>query len=120
MKTLMNIKIREQFGRACVDYEEGELLYQLIQPAVQAGDPLHLDFEGVDLFASPYFNASLARLVLAFPDKDLNSLLHISNILPVGWETAKRSIDNAKDFVRHPERQQELDEVLSEIDKERS
>jgi hypothetical protein len=116
----MRVSIREEFGRACVDYDLGEQLYAMIHPVLSKGEEVELDFIGVEVFASPFFNASLARLVMDIPTDQLNERLHLPNLNPVGRLTARKSIDNAKEFYTDPDKRKMLDDVLrAEIEREK-
>lgn len=96
MGTIMTISIKGQFGRAAIDYEDGVKLNQALVTPLKQGLDIDLDFEGVDVFASPFFNASLASLVKDFDPADLNRRLHLRNISATGRSVARRAIENAK------------------------
>ena len=42
--------------------EDGEAVYRQIHDPLVHGETVELDFDGVNIFASPFFNAGIGRL----------------------------------------------------------
>ena len=108
----MKISISERFGRAAVDYDDGQLLLEEARPEIAAGKTVELDFEGVTIYASPFFNGSVAVLVREFSSQDLRALLKLEHLTPDGRRVARRSIDNA---ATRDESEKESQRLLAEI-----
>ncbi|AVI83913.1 STAS-like domain-containing protein [Pseudomonas syringae pv. aptata] len=68
MKT---IKVRDIVGTNAISMNSGGKLKTSIIEAWQAEEKIELDFKGVDIFASPFFNASIGALL---KDKDIKAL----------------------------------------------
>jgi hypothetical protein len=110
----MKYDILAVVGENCITIEDGEKLYNLIYPRLVAGQPVELDFTGVSVFASPFFNAAIGRLLKDLNPEDLNRLLKVSNLAPVGMETLKLVIKNSARYYRDENFRKALDEILSE------
>jgi len=96
----------------CMTMEDGEKVYDLIHPELKAGRPVELDFSGVTVFASPFFNAAFGSLLEDLTPEDLDRLLKVSNLTPVGRDTLKLVIDNSARYYRDPVFRKALDEIL--------
>lgn len=105
-------------GDDCITIEDGEKIYDLIHPELMAGRPVDLDFAGVGVFASPFFNAAFGRLLKDFTPEDLNRLLKVYNLTPVGRDTLKLVIENSNRYYRDPVFRKALDEILMEQSEE--
>ncbi len=55
----MKYDIRNLVGENCMTPDEGQQVYNLIYPELVADRPVELDFSGVDIFASPFFNFAI-------------------------------------------------------------
>lgn len=113
MQTLMKISLADRVGSAAVDYDDGAKLLKEIGPRIGAGEDVHLDFSKVTIFASPFFNASLAVLASKFDPDSLNRLLVLENLSKEGEIVARRSIVNAR-LTKDPETSRRLAEALNE------
>jgi len=105
-------KILDLVGEDCITIEDGEKVYDLIHPELMAGRPVELDFAGVTVFASPFFNAAFGHLLEDLSPEDLERLLKVSNLIPVGRNTLKLVIENSAQYYRDPVFRQALDEIL--------
>ncbi len=90
----------------------------MIHPELAAGRPVELDFAGVRVFASPFFNAAFGRLLKDLTPEDLNRLLKVLNMTPVGRDTLKLVIKNSAQYYRDPAFRKALDEILMEQSEE--
>lgn len=107
-------EIFDLVGEDCLTIEDGEKVYNLIHPELLSGRPVALDFAGVGVFASPFFNAAFGRLLKDFTSDDLDRLLVISNLNSVGQDTLKLVIKNSDQYYRDPAYRKALDEILTE------
>jgi hypothetical protein len=85
-------------GDNCITVEDGEKLHKMILPALKSGDIVELDFSGVSVFASPFFNASIGALLKDISANDLNAQLKFNQLSPTGRAILRRVIENAKDY----------------------
>ncbi len=110
----MRWNIHDLIGENCITLDDGQEVYDLIYPELKSGRPVELDFSGVEVFASPFFNAAFGRLLKDLTPDDLNRLLRVSNLAPVGMDVLKLVIKNSSQYYSDPNFRKILDEVLSE------
>lgn len=94
----MKINVYEITGQLAITLDDGENLYQKIHPALSSNEYVELDFENVTIFASPFFNAGIGALLRDISSENLNRLLKIENITPVGYDVLRSVIENAKQY----------------------
>ena len=110
----MKLNIYELIGENCITMEDGRKVYDLIHPELLAGQPVELDFERVDVYASPFFNTAIGQLLKDIKAEDLNRLLKIFNLVPAGRAVLKRVIENSKQYYSDENFRKAQDEVLLE------
>lgn len=110
----MRWNIHDLIGENGITLDDGQKVYDLIHPELAAGRLVELDFSGVQVFASPFFNAAFGRLLKDLKPEDLNRLLKVSNLAPVGIDVLKLVIKNSAQYYSDPAFRKILDEVLSE------
>jgi hypothetical protein len=91
----MRISVTEIAGRNAVSSTAGEAVYKMILSGID-DEVVELDFAGVEIFSTPFFNLAIARLLDRMPSEVLNQRLHVLNLSPLGFSTLRRVIDNAK------------------------
>ena len=107
--------IYDLVGKYCMTLEDGQTVYQLIHPELKAERPVEVDFAGVDIFASPFFNFAIGQLLGDIKPETLNRLLKVSNLNPVGKQVLKTVIENSKRYYSLDEpTRQAVDKVISE------
>jgi len=110
----MKINLFDLVGEHCITIQDGERIFERIHPELVAGRPVELDFHGVGVFASPFFNGAIGRLLEDIKPEDLNRLLKISNLNDVGYTVLRRVIENSKEYYSNPTLRNVLDEILAE------
>lgn len=110
----MRHNIHDLIGKACMTPDEGQKVYNLTYPELVANRPVELDFDGVEIFASPFFNFAIGQLLRDIPPDTLNRLLKFSNLNPVGRQVLKRVIENSKQYYSNENTRKAVDEVVSE------
>jgi hypothetical protein len=110
----MNIIIRDIVGENAITLEDGEKTYQKIVPALRSEEKISLDFAGVKVFASPFFNSAIGRLLKDFSTEILNRFLSFDNLNPIGAEVLKKVIENSKQFYSKPEAQKAIEQAIAQ------
>jgi hypothetical protein len=110
----MKVDVFKEIGENCITLEDGNKIYDMIHPELSTGNNVELDFENVKIFASPFFNSAIGRLLKNLKSEDLNRLLKITNLTPTGMTVLKRVIENAKEYYSNPDMRKAVDEVLLE------
>lgn|SRR5574340_35960 len=91
----MKIVAKDIVGKNAISMQSGQLLYEKISKPLIMGEKIEIDFQGVELFASPFFNASIGFLIKDIKVADLQQRLQISNLSPVGRQLLNHVISNA-------------------------
>lgn len=111
----MTVKVHDIVGENAITLEDGQAVYDLIAPALAAGQPVTVNFSGVQVFASPFFNAAFGQLLRNAKASDLNRLLAINHLNPTGLDVLRRVIENAKQYYSSPDYRAAQEQVLREI-----
>ena len=110
----MLYKVYDITGKFATDCDSGQELYDLIYPQLEQGKSVELDFTDVGIFASAFFNYAVGALLKNITSDELNRLLDIKALSPMGHIVLNRVIDNAKQYYADPQHQQAVDTVLAE------
>ncbi len=110
----MKYKVYELIGENCMSQKAGQQIYDLIYPQLQAGKPVELDFAGVRRFLSVFFNFAISQLLRDIKAEDLDRLLVVSNLNPVGQETYDNVFENAKRYYSDQQYPQAVNEMILE------
>lgn len=111
----MYIRVKDLVGENAMTLDDGEALYARIHVPLAHGEQVDLDFEGVEVFASPFFNAGIGRLLGDLTADALNALLTFEHLSDFGGRVLRRVIENAKEYygATAPQRQ-EIDRIVHE------
>ena len=94
----MRINVRDETGPNCLTMDDGERIYGLVHPCLRAGDSVELDFEGVQLVASPFFNAAVGQLLRDMTAAELRRRVRFTDLSPAGQHVLGRVIENSAQF----------------------
>jgi hypothetical protein len=110
----MKYKIYDLFGENCMSQLNGQQLYDSIYPQLKAGEIVELDFTEVRRFLSIFFNFAIGQLLRDIPVEELDRLLVISNLSPLGEQTYQDVMENAKQYYSNEQYRQVVDEMILE------
>ena len=110
----MMFKIVDIIGETCITVEDGERIFKLVHPELSQGREVTLDFTGVSIFASPFFNAAIGQLLRDMPAEFLKSHLHFEELTPHGNHVLIRVIENAKRYYTNPHFRDSVEKVLAQ------
>ena len=110
----MKIDLHSMVGENCITVEDGNEVYELIFPKLTAGEEIELNFSGVQVFASPFFNAAIGRLLKDLEIEELSRLLTVVLPSPTGQAVLKRVIENSQKFYKDPKVRNATEEVMKE------
>lgn len=110
----MRHEILNLVGKNCITPGDGQKVYELVHPELLADRPVELDFAGVKIFASPFFNFAIGQLLRDIEPENLNRLLKVSNLNQVGKQILKLVIENSKRYYSDPDYRSRVDQVISE------
>ncbi len=94
----MRIKVKELIGENAMTLDDGNAIYTQIHEALIQGTLVELDFDGVKVFASPFFNAGIGQLLSDLSPDMLNTRLKFDRLSEFGARILRRVIENAKDY----------------------
>ena len=115
---MTNILISEKIGERCISAMSGQILFRLISDAINGNDPIFLDFAGVSIFASPFFNHSIGRLYAENSKDELDNLIKIVNLNEVGQLIVSKVIENSQNFKNSKDLSAAIDQILQNQEKE--
>lgn len=99
----MKLDVGEVVGVHCIASEDGEQVFERVQAALERGDDrVVLDFGGVEIVASPFFNALVGALMESYSADEINARVEFANLSGDGSAVLQRVIDNARDYYTHP------------------
>lgn len=76
----MTIRVVQLCGSVCVDPDDGAQLCEQAAAAMERGESVHLDFEGVTTLTSSFLNAAIGCLYGTFSREDLAARLTWSGL----------------------------------------
>lgn len=91
----MKILVTDIVGQNAISMQSGKNLYEKISKPLLSTESVELDFGGVKLFASPFFNASIGLLLKDIQVSDLQKHLSFINLSEVGRQLLNHVIANA-------------------------
>ncbi len=98
----MHINVKELVGENAMTLDDGDAIYARIHDPLTQGETVELDFDGVQVFASPFFNAGIGRLLGELTTDALNARLKFAHLSDFGARVLRRVIENAKDYYAAP------------------
>lgn len=112
----MKIIIKDVIGQRCIIKEDGKKIFNIILDPIKSGKIITLDFEGVNQFASPFFNIAIGQLLKdkTITKEKLLSNLKFDNINEIGKMVAERVIDNAAKYHGDKDYSKIVDDILEQ------
>lgn len=99
----MRLAVRDLVGEYALILDDGQKVYDQIVPALRAGQAVEVDFAGVTIFASGFFNAAIGQLLKDFKAEDLRQRVTAVNLTAVGADVLQQVVENAKRYYAAPE-----------------
>jgi len=94
----VKLSISNLFEDSCLTIDDGNKLYELIHGPLSAGESVELVFAGVRFFATPFFNASIGRLLADFSVEELRERLVILHAAQHGEDVIRTVVEFAKRY----------------------
>lgn len=110
---IMKLEVLSIAGENCITLEDGENLRHRIHRVLSTGNNVEVDFTGVRIYASPFFNAAFGRLVKDFEKNELNEKLTVVGLTGHGNHILRRVICNSERFYSNSKYKQALEIVIS-------
>jgi hypothetical protein len=88
-------------GDTAVSTDDGDVVYQKIVAILELGNPVELDFSGINIMTTAFLNAAIGQLYSAFTSEQLNSLLKLVNVAADDRILFKKVIERAKEYFQN-------------------
>jgi len=111
----MAFNVFSLIGEYGITAEDGQKLFDTVNPELVSRHAIEIDFKGVRVFASPFFNASLGRVLKDLSLDEFRKLVKCTNLPPVGMSVLERVLANSEEYYRDPESRRALDDVLNAV-----
>lgn len=107
--------IANEYIQTGFSMEDAEKLLAVIEPLVKQKENLTIDFTGIKLFTTLFFNNVLAKFVMELGPDCYNEKFFVKNLSEVGETTYQHSLENAKDyFAMTPEKRAIQNDILED------
>lgn len=92
---------------------DAEELDQAILPLLDGSEKIVVDFDGITIFTTLFFNNAFAKYLMKLGPEKYNARFCLENLTELGASTYKHSIENAEKFYNlSKEEQQKQEEIL--------
>ncbi|MCJ8349188.1 STAS-like domain-containing protein [Moritella sp.] len=102
----MTIQVTSLIGKTAVSRESGLKLKSAIDDLLSQGNIVEIDFEGIQFYASPFFNTVIAPYLGKMSLGEMKERFIFHNLTPVGRNLLNQVIHNAIDFYSKSEEEQ--------------
>lgn len=92
MRTILVSKI----ATMALTESDGLKLRKAIEASLEDDDAIELDFSGISLFATMFFNASIGNLIMRFSPERCAEIIRLTHISDLGMDTYQHSFENAR------------------------
>lgn len=92
---MATINVFDLIGKNAISMQTGDKIYMILKDKVNNGEKVTLDFKGVTLFASPFFNSAIGRLLKDKEITELQEQLKFEHLDEIGKDLLNLVISNA-------------------------
>jgi len=110
----MRYMIKEHIGENAITMDDGEIVYQFLYSELIKNQYTELDFEGVEIVASPFLNVAIGKLMRDFTPDQLNTYLKFKNVSPITVPILRRVIETSREYYTDELHRLAVDSVLEE------
>lgn len=109
------IKILD-YCSAALSFTNAEIIKKIIEENIETSDKIILDFEGIALFATPFFNLAIGHFVIKLTPEVFDNKIKCKNLTELGEATFKYSYDNACMIYKNSINDERINEINKIID----
>lgn len=110
---MLSIKVKEITSMALTD-DKGKILREKINEKIDKGEEkITIDFEGIQIFTTMFFNASIGHFVLKY-GPEIMKRFELLNLSELGKDTLNHSFINAKSIYEKGQDQEIIAKVTNE------
>jgi hypothetical protein len=110
----MRLSVKDKIGPRGIIKEDGQKIYDLINDPIKKGETVTLDFDGVNQFASPFFNFAIGQLLKDIQMGELRPRLQFENLNETGRLVVGRVIENAAKYHGNKDYRKIVDDILEQ------
>jgi hypothetical protein len=108
------MKIHDLIGENCITLDDGEIVFRLIVSELNNNSSIELDFTGVRVYASPFFNGAVGKLLAEYSPEELNNRLTFHGLSEHGDQVLRRVTQNARRYYSDKKFRDAVDKVAAE------
>jgi hypothetical protein len=106
-ETVMNnrilVKVTDVIGGTlCISAEDGQKVYEKLEPLLKSGKQVTISFDGVSMLISLFLNVAIGQLYGTFREDEVRALVRVEDLSREDMELLKRVVDNAKKYYANP------------------
>lgn len=105
-----NIKIKD-FCSTALSLSNAQIIKEEIDKYINDYDQIVLDFEGIELFATPFFNMAIGHFVTRLTPEIFENKISCINLSELGRETYSYSFKNACSIYEKSLENEKIDEI---------
>lgn len=109
-KTEINVN---EICKFAISEEKGLALRKSLEDNIQSNDEVIVNFEGISMFTTPFFNASLGFFILKYGPDKFDEKVKVVGLGDMGKETYSHSRENAIEFYRNKIDPQKVGQIVS-------
>lgn len=99
----------------CVEAEDGQKVFHLIEKAFSENRKIALSFQNVELLTTAFLNTAVGQLYKDHDEQFVRENLNVEQISRSGAVSLKRVVDTAKLYYKNPEAMvNSINEILEE------
>jgi transcriptional regulator len=103
MDNRITIKVKDLIGGPlCISAEDGQKIFDKIEPLLKDGKPITISFEHVSVLVSLFLNAAIGQLYGSFSEEEVRALVQVEGLSVDDLELLKHVVDNAKKYYANP------------------
>ncbi len=76
----MKINLSEHVGTHCTSIDDGQKVYQLLAVEFKKGNPVQLDFQGVEAILTPFLHNCIGKLLAEYQKETVMERLVLCNL----------------------------------------
>lgn len=96
-----------------ISEEKGLILRKNLEDNINTNDEVVVNFEGISMFTTPFFNASLGFLILKYGPDKFDEKVKVVGLEDMGKETYAHSRENAIEFYSNKIDPQKVGQIVS-------
>ncbi len=79
---------------------DGKKVRTIIENEIAESHTVVLDFSGINIFATPFFNSSIGYFIMKFSPEEYEMKIKVANLTKLGVDTYSHSKENAEEILK--------------------